>query len=157
GLPLRTVRAVMAGGAGAVHQAREGVEDDSKAGDRAIGRLRPTSKDVVIGISASGGTPFVLGALLRATRAGAGIIAITCSASSALTQLADVWISLDAGPEVIAGSTRLKAGTATKIALNALTTAAMVRAGKTYGNLMVDVQATSAKLRDRSRRILASV
>ena len=120
-------------------------------------RLRPGRKDVVIGISASGITPFVRGAVMRARAAKARIIGITCDPRSELKHLADVAIVLAVGPEVIAGSTRLKAGTATKIALNMLTTAAMVRAGKTYGNLMVDVQSNSDKLRDRARRIVATV
>jgi N-acetylmuramic acid 6-phosphate etherase len=156
GLQAGVVRAVMAGGVGAVARAREGVEDDSKAGDRAIRRLRLKDRDVVVGISASGVTPFVNAALVRAKLDGARVIAITCNSSSPLGDLADVWISLNVGPEVIAGSTRLKAATATKVVLNALTTTAMVRVGKTYGNLMVDVQATSAKLRDRGRRIVCA-
>jgi N-acetylmuramic acid 6-phosphate etherase len=111
----------------------------------------------VIAISASGITPFVQGAVARARAARAPIIGVTCDAQSALKDVADVAIILSVGPEVIAGSTRLKAGTATKIVLNMLTTAAMVRAGKTYGNLMVDVKSNSDKLRDRARRIIGSV
>ena len=157
GVGPRTFVAVMAGGRGAVHHAKEGVEDDGAAGDRALGRLQPTNNDVVIGVSASGVTPFVRGALLRARRAGAHVIGITCSRGSDMRKLVDRLITLDVGPEVIAGSTRLKAGTATKIALNLLTTSAMIRIGKTYGNLMVDVQANSAKLRDRGTRIVSTV
>ena len=113
--------------------------------------LRPARKDVVIGISASGITPFVRGAVSRGrVRAKARVIGVTCDSRSALKDFSDVAIVLAVGPEVIAGSTRLKAGTATKIVLNMLTTAAMVRAGKTYGNLMVDVKSNSDKLR-RSR------
>jgi len=157
GLHPRRVKAVMAGGPGAVHQAREGVEDDAKAGERAIRGLGVTQADVVIGISASGLTPFVTAALSRARRDRAKTIAIVCVSSSPLNEFADVMISLPVGPEAIAGSTRLKAGTVTKIVLNTLTTAAMVRSGKTYGNLMVDVQTTSAKLRDRGRRIVRAL
>jgi N-acetylmuramic acid 6-phosphate etherase len=157
GVGPRTFVAVMAGGRGAVHRAKEGVEDDRMAGDRALRRLRPTKNDVVIGVSASGVTPFVRGALLRARRAGAHVIGITCSRGSDMRQLVDRLVTLDVGPEVIAGSTRLKAGTATKIALNLLTTSAMIRIGKTYGNLMVDVQANSAKLRDRGTRIVSTM
>jgi N-acetylmuramic acid 6-phosphate etherase len=157
GLRRGVVRAVMAGGPAAVQRAREGVEDDSNAGHRALGRLTPSTRDVVVGISASGVTPFVRGALARAKRAGARVIVLTCVASSPLGEFADVLISLVVGPEVIAGSTRLKAGTVTKVVLNALTTSAMVRVGKTYGNLMVDVHATSAKLRDRGRRIVSEI
>lgn len=151
------VQAIMAGGKAAVHRAKEGVEDDDRAGARAMRQLRPRRTDVVIGITASGVTPFVRGALTHARKAGAAIIGITCDPRSELQACVDHLISLATGPEVIAGSTRLKAGTATKVVLNMLTTAAMVRAGKTYGNLMVDVKAGSEKLRDRARRIIGMV
>jgi N-acetylmuramic acid 6-phosphate etherase len=157
GIDPEMALAIMAGGPAAVHRAKEGVEDDYEAGERAMRDLRPTRKDVVIGISASGITPFVQGAVARARAARAPIIGITCDPRSALKDLADVAIILGVGPEVIAGSTRLKAGTATKIVLNMLTTTAMVRAGKTYGNLMVDVKSNSDKLRDRARRIIGRV
>src|SRR5688500_16893514 len=157
GIDPDTAHAIMAGGAKAVHRAKEGVEDDYAEGERVMRGLHPTRKDVVVGISASGVTPFVRGAVARARAAKARIIGITCDPGSELNDLADVAIVLGVGPEVIAGSTRLKAGTATKIALNILTTAAMVRAGKTYGNLMVDVKSNSEKLRDRARRIIGSV
>jgi len=157
GVAPRSVVAIMAGGRGAVHRAKEGVEDDGPAGDRALGRLRLGKHDVVIGVSASGVTPFVRGALARARRAGAHVLGITCSQGSEMRKLVDVLVRLNAGPEVIAGSTRLKAGTATKIALNLLTTSAMIRIGKTYGNLMVDVQANSKKLRDRGARIVSAI
>ncbi len=157
GIDPDTALAIMAGGAAAVHRAKEGVEDDYEEGERAMRGLRPTRKDVVIGISASGITPFVRGAVARAQAANASIIGVTCDPRSELNDLADVSIFLLVGPEIIAGSTRLKAGTATKIVLNMLTTAAMVQAGKTYGNLMVDVKSNSDKLRDRARRIIGSV
>lgn len=157
GLSNDVVQAVMAGGKEAVHRAMEGVEDDEREGGHALGKLRPTRKDVVIGVSASGVTPFVRGALTRARRAGSRVVAVTCAPDSELREFADVVIALAVGPEVIAGSTRLKAGTATKVVLNMLTTAAMVRMGKTYGNLMVDVQSRSEKLRDRGRRIVGTV
>jgi N-acetylmuramic acid 6-phosphate etherase len=157
GIEPATAQAIMAGGAAAVHRAKAGVEDDYEEGVRAIRRLRPAPKDVVIGVSASGITPFVRGAVGRARAAKARVIGITCDSRSELASLADVAIILAVGPEVIAGSTRLKAGTATKMALNMLTTAAMVRAGKTYGNLMVDVKSNSDKLRDRARRIVGTV
>jgi len=157
GVDPRTIVAIMAGGRSAVHQAKEGVEDDRAAGDRALAQLRPRKHDVVIGVSASGVTPFVQGALARARRAGVHAIGVTCSSGSDMRDLVDVLVELDVGPEVIAGSTRLKAGTATKLALNLLTTSAMIRIGKTYGNLMVDVQANSAKLRDRGTRIVSAV
>jgi N-acetylmuramic acid 6-phosphate etherase len=148
------VEAVMAGGRGATFKAREGVEDNYEEGARAISRLRPTRKDVVVGVSASGMTQFVRGALTRARKAGAMILFVTCDPKTELQTFVDLTIAPAVGPEVIAGSTRLKAGTATKLVLNALTTAAMVRTGKTYGNLMVDVRSGSEKLKDRARRIV---
>ena len=157
GIDPRVAVAVMAGGAAAVHRAREGVEDDSTKGQQEMRRLRVGQGDVVIAISASGITPFVRAAARRARASGARVVGITCDRGSELKELAEVAIVLSVGPEVIAGSTRLKAGTATKIALNTLTTSAMVRAGKTYGNLMVDVKSNSEKLRDRARRIFAGV
>ena len=151
------VQAIMAGGKGAILRAQEGVEDNYEEGARSINRLRPTKKDVVIGVSASGMTQFVRGALTRARRAGSKIIFVTCDPRTELQTFVDLTIAPAVGPEVIAGSTRLKAGTATKIVLNMLTTAAMIRTGKTYGNLMVDVQMGSEKLRDRARRIIIIV
>lgn len=151
------VLAIMAGGKNAFLKAKEGVEDNYEEGARSILRLRPTRKDVVIGVSASGMTPFVRGALTRARRVGSKIIFVTCDPRTELQMFVDLTIAPAVGPEVIAGSTRLKAGTATKIVLNMLTTAAMVRIGKTYGNLMVDVQMGSQKLRDRARRIITIV
>src|ERR671918_574823 len=148
------VQAIMAGGKGAILRAKEGVEDNYEEGARAITRLTPTRKDVVIGVSASGMTQFVRGALTRARRAGARIIFVTCDPHTELQTFVDLTISPAVGAEVIAGSTRLKAGTATKMVLNMLTTGAMIRIGKTYGNLMVDVQTGSEKLKDRARRIV---
>jgi N-acetylmuramic acid 6-phosphate etherase len=153
----RTVQAVMAGGRQAVFRAREGVEDDEREGLRALARLRPTTRDVTIGITASGVTPFVRGALTRARKAGARVVVVTCGPAAAMRDLADVVIAPRVGPEVIAGSTRLKAGTATKMVLNMLTTIAMIKVGKTYGNLMVDVQPGNAKLKDRARRLVCTV
>jgi len=157
GTPPSLVHAIMAGGKNAVFRAREGVEDDYEEGARAVARLRPTRKDVIIGVSASGITPFVRGALTRARSGGVKIIFVTCWPGTELQNFVDLIIAPAVGPEVLTGSTRLKAGTATKMVLNMLTTVAMVRVGKTYGNLMVDVQITSEKLRDRARRILALV
>jgi N-acetylmuramic acid 6-phosphate etherase len=151
------VQAIMAGGKGAILKAREGVEDNYEEGMRSVNRLRPTRKDVVIGVSASGMTQFVRGALTRARRAGSKIIFVTCDPQTELQTFVDLTIAPEVGPEVIAGSTRLKAGTATKMVLNMLTTAAMIRIGKTYGNLMVDVQMGSEKLKDRARRIIVIV
>src|SRR4029079_16842834 len=148
------VQAIMAGGRGAIFSAKEGVEDNYEEGARSIMRLRPTKRDIVIGVSASGMTQFVRGALTRARRAGARIIFVTCDPHSELQTFVDLTISPAVGAEVIAGSTRLKAGTATKTVLNILTTGAMVRIGKTYGNLMVDVQTGSEKRKDRACRIV---
>ena len=148
------VQAIMAGGKNAILRAKEGVEDNYEEGARAITRLAPTKKDVVIGVSASGMTQFVRGALTRARKAGARIIFVTCDPGTELQTFVDLTIAPGVGPEVIAGSTRLKAGTATKLVLNMLTTTAMIRMGKTYGNLMVDVQTGSEKLKDRARRIV---
>jgi N-acetylmuramic acid 6-phosphate etherase len=148
------VQAIMAGGQGAILRAKEGVEDNYEEGARAVNRIRPTKKDVVIGVSASGMTQFVRGALTRARKAGARIIFVTCDPGTELQTFVDLTIAPAVGPEIIAGSTRLKAGTATKLVLNMLTTTAMIRIGKTYGNLMVDVQTGSEKLRDRARRIV---
>ena len=157
GTPPSLVQAIIAGGKNSLLRAKEGVEDNYEEGARSITRLRPTRKDVVIGVSASGMTPFVRGALTRARRAGSKIIFVTCDPHTELQTFVDVTIAPGVGPEVIAGSTRLKAGTATKLVLNILTTAAMIRIGKTYGNLMVDVQMGSEKLRDRARRIITLV
>jgi N-acetylmuramic acid 6-phosphate etherase len=151
------VQAIMAGGRGAIFNAKEGVEDNYEEGARSIMRLRPTKRDIVIGVSASGMTQFVRGALTRARKASSKIIFVTCDPRTELQTFVDLTIAPAVGPEVIAGSTRLKAGTATKMVLNMLTTAAMIRIGKTYGNLMVDVQMGSEKLRDRARRIIIIV
>ncbi|MGC4082065.1 MAG: N-acetylmuramic acid 6-phosphate etherase [Vicinamibacterales bacterium] len=151
------VLAIMAGGKNAILRTKEGVEDNYEEGARSMMRLKPTKKDVVIGVSASGMTQFVRGALTRARRVNAKIIFVTCDPRTELQTFVDLTIAPAVGPEVIAGSTRLKAGTATKIVLNMLTTGAMVRTGKTYGNLMVDVQIGSEKLRDRARRIITIV
>ena len=157
GTPPQMVQAIMAGGKDAALQAKEGVEDRYDDGARAIKRLGPTGKDVVVGVSASGMTQFVRGALTVARKAGARIIFVTCDPGTELQTFVDLTIAPAVGPEVIAGSTRLKAGTATKLVLNMLTTAAMVRIGKTYGNLMVDVQTGSEKARARAVWIVTIV
>jgi N-acetylmuramic acid 6-phosphate etherase len=151
------VQAIMAGGQEAMFRAREGVEDNFEEGGRSIARLRIGKRDVVIGVSASGITQFVRGALTVARKKGARIIFVTCWPGTELQNFVDLIIAPAVGPEVIAGSTRLKAGTATKMVLNMLTTAAMVRIGKTYGNLMVDVKTSSEKLKDRAQRIVSMV
>src|SRR5215213_9105125 len=130
------VLAIMAGGKNAFLRAKEGVEDKYDEGARSINRLHPSKKDVVIGVSGSGMTQFVRGALTRARRGGSKIRFVTGEPRTELQTFVDLTIAPAVGPEVIAGSTRLKAGTATKMVLNMLTTASMVRIGKTYGNLM---------------------
>jgi N-acetylmuramic acid 6-phosphate etherase len=157
GTPPSLVQAIMAGGQEAVFRSKEGVEDNFEEGARSLARLRLSRRDVVVGVSASGMTPFVRGGLTRARKAGAKIIFITCWPGSELQNFVDLQIAPAVGPEIIAGSTRLKAGTATKMVLNMLTTVAMIKVGKTYGNLMVDVQTGSEKLKDRARRILSIV
>ena len=155
--PPTLVQAIMAGGQEAVFRAKEGVEDNFEEGARSLGRLRLGSKDVVIGVSASGMTPFVRGGLTRARKNGAKIIFVTCWPGSELQNFVDLQIAPAVGPEIIAGSTRLKAGTATKMVLNMLTTISMIKFGKTYGNLMVDLKSGSEKLKDRARRIITMV
>jgi N-acetylmuramic acid 6-phosphate etherase len=148
------VRAAIAGGPRAVFRAREGAEDRSEEGRRAAGGLRPG--DLAIGVSASSVTPFVRGALERARERGARTVLVTAGEGAGLRRLAGVVVRLDVGPEVLAGSTRLKAGTATKLALNQITTAALASSGKVYGPWMVDLRKGSAKLKDRARRIVAA-
>jgi N-acetylmuramic acid 6-phosphate etherase len=152
GVDPRRIRAVIAGGRDAVFLGREGAEDRADHGKSAGSRLR--RKDLLVGISASSVTPFVRAALRSARARGAGTVLVTCAPGRGLGRLADVVVAIASGPEVLTGSTRLKAGSATKAALNAITTAAMVRLGKSYENLMVDLKPTSAKLRDRSLRIV---
>jgi N-acetylmuramic acid 6-phosphate etherase len=150
------VQGIIAGGPQAVFRSQEGAEDVPEHGAAAIDERGVGTADVVVGIAASGTTPFVRGALTRAMQAGASTIVITCTpVSKDVADVVDIAIVAVTGPEVVTGSTRLKAGTATKMILNMLTTGAMIRVGKTWGNLMVDLQATNLKLRDRSERILA--
>jgi N-acetylmuramic acid 6-phosphate etherase len=144
----------MAGGNESVFLAREGAEDREDHGREAGAAL--SAEDQLIGISASSVTPFVRGALASARARGAATVLVTCAPGRGLARLADVVIAVRSGPEVLTGSTRLKAGSATKAVLNAITTAAMVRLGKAYENLMVDLKPTSAKLVDRTRRIVAA-
>ncbi|GMA41944.1 N-acetylmuramic acid 6-phosphate etherase [Mobilicoccus caccae] len=145
---------LIAGGPTALTTAVEGAEDDRSGAVAELERLQVGQHDVVVGISASGRTPYAVGAVEEAARCGARTVGLSCNAGSALGRAADVAIEVVVGPEVVAGSTRLKAGTAQKLVCNLLTTASMVRLGKTYGNLMVDVRATNEKLRDRAHRIV---
>src|SRR5262252_3641313 len=155
GTPATLVQAVIAGGRRAVFRSAEGAEDDAAAGARQV-RRRTRPGDVVVGIAASGVTPFVLGALRAARRRGATTILVTCNPRVS-PRAAQVVIALAVGPEVLAGSTRLKAGTATKLTLNTLTTASFIRLGKVYGNRMVDLRPRSVKLRARAQRLVAEL
>jgi N-acetylmuramic acid 6-phosphate etherase len=146
---------VIAGGSFALAQSAEDLEDSADAGRADIERLGVSSADALVGITASGRTPYVLGAVTSAGARGTLVIGLTCNTDTPLHSAADIVIAPDVGPEVIAGSTRLKAGTAQKMVLNMLSTATMVLLGKTYGNLMVDVRATNMKLRERALAILA--
>jgi N-acetylmuramic acid 6-phosphate etherase len=148
------IAAVIAGGPGALTDAVEDAEDDEFGGARSIVELEIGDVDSVVGITASGRTPFVIGALAEAHRRGALTVAIVGNRPSPLEALVDVSIAPLVGPEILTGSTRLKAGTAQKMILNMLSTAVMVRLGKTFGNLMVDVRPMNAKLRERARRIV---
>jgi N-acetylmuramic acid 6-phosphate etherase len=155
--PPEMVLAIVAGGDTALAGAAEDVEDDAEAGADSIDRIEVSGDDAVVGIAASGRTPFVLGALQRAGERGALTVGVTCNPEAALSELVAHPIEVVVGPEFVTGSTRLKAGTAQKLVLNMISTISMVRLGKTYGNLMVDVKATNAKLRARARRIVAHV
>lgn len=147
------IRAVIAGGPEAVFRAHEGAEDREDDGAGVGSNLK--AGDLLVGVSASSVTPFVRGALAAARGRGARTILVTCAKPEAAGRTADLVLALDTGPEVLAGSTRLKAGSATKAVLNAITTAAMVLLGKVYENWMVDLRTGSAKLEDRARRIVA--
>ncbi|PYL57865.1 MAG: N-acetylglucosamine kinase [Verrucomicrobia bacterium] len=172
GAPPDLVQGVIAGGVTALHRSAEAVEDDETAGALAMDRRGVKDRDVVVGITASGRTPFVLGALSRAKSSGAKTILLTCNpavvagvspaegeiaAGTAASPVVDLVISLEVGPELLTGSTRLKAGTATKVALNIISTGAMVVLGKVRGNLMIDLHTTSTKLRDRAVRVVAEL
>lgn len=147
---------LIAGGPRALTTAIEGAEDDRYGAVADLARLGVGERDVVVGISASGRTPYAIGAVVEAARRGARTVGLACNADSPLGRAAEIAIEVVVGPEIVAGSTRLKAGTAQKLVCNMLTTGAMIRLGKTYGNLMVDVRATNAKLRDRAHRIVTA-
>lgn len=154
--PAGYVVALVAGGETAPALVQAAAEDDRAAGAADIGSLEVGAADAVVGVSASGTTPYVIGALEAATRAGALTACVVCAPQSELGTLVAHEIAVVVGPEFLAGSTRLKAGTAQKLVLNTISTISMIRLGKTYGNLMVDVVAANEKLQDRVRRIVAS-
>jgi N-acetylmuramic acid 6-phosphate etherase len=146
---------LIAGGPTALVRAVEGAEDDPDLGRRDLDAVGLSAADAVMGIATSGRTPYVMGGLARGRELGALTIGLVCNDRSELADRCDILIKPEVGPEIIAGSTRLKAGTATKLVLNTITTATMVQLGKTYGNLMVDLRATNSKLLVRARRLVA--
>jgi N-acetylmuramic acid 6-phosphate etherase len=153
--PPELVRGLIAGGETALTRAVEGVEDDADAGRRDLEGLDLNEVDCVVGIAASGRTPYVLGALAYAQEIGALTVGVACNVPAPILEATRIAIGVPVGPEVLTGSTRLKAGTAQKLVLNMLSTAVMIRLGKVYGNLMVDVQVTNHKLAGRAQRIVA--
>ncbi|MHB0959781.1 MAG: N-acetylmuramic acid 6-phosphate etherase [Pirellulaceae bacterium] len=153
--PPGLVVGIIAGGSDALTHAIEGAEDNADQAIRDLQRHCLCNRDVLVGIATSGRTPYVMAGLAHARRIGAFTIGLSCNQDSALQEVAELMIAPVVGPEVLSGSTRLKAGTATKMVLNILTTASMIRLGKTYGNLLVDLRATNTKLTIRARRIVA--
>lgn len=156
-VPPQLVQGIIAGGESALWRASEASEDDPESGERDLAARGFHPPDVLVGIAASGRTPYVLGAVRAARRMGAVTVGLSCTPDSELARTAEIAITPLTGPEVIAGSTRMKAGTATKLVLNMISTAVMIRLGYVYGNLMVNLQPRSGKLRDRARRILERV
>ena len=155
-VPPDLVQGIIAGGEAALAKATEASEDDPEEGKRDLAGRGFTNKDALVGIAASGRTPYVLGAIEAANKLGALTIAISCTPDSPLAHRARIAVTPLVGPEVIAGSTRMKAGTATKLVLNMISTAVMIRLGFVFGNLMVNVQPRNTKLRDRATRIIAA-
>lgn len=146
---------LIAGGSEALVQAVEGAEDDQKMGGDDLKAIALRQEDTVVGIAASGRTPYVIGGLIYARQVGAATAAISCNLGATISQHANIAVEVETGPEILTGSTRLKAGTAQKLVLNMISTASMIRIGKVYQNLMVDVQSTNEKLTDRSKRIIS--
>ncbi len=157
GTPESMVKALIAGGHEAILRAREGAEDDAAQGAADLDDISLSNRDVVVGLAASGTTPYVMGGLKRAIALGAGTVAISCNPGTPMLAFADIGIVPVVGPEAVTGSTRMKAGTAQKLVLNMLTTGTMIRLGKTYGNLMVDMRATNDKLKERALRMVSEV
>ena len=145
---------LIAGGNDAIFRAKEGAEDDAGQGEADLKKIKFSSRDVLVGIAASGRTPYVLGAMEYARKQGAHVIGISCSSGSPVEQAAEIAITPIPGPEVVTGSTRMKSGTAQKMVLNMLSTGAMIKLGKVYGNLMVDVKPSNEKLVERCKRIV---
>ncbi|WP_224718345.1 N-acetylmuramic acid 6-phosphate etherase [Pectobacterium versatile] len=154
GTPREQVVGLIAGGHPAILQAVENAEDNCEMGEQDLRNINFNSRDVLVGIAASGRTPYVLGAMAYAKSLGSTVAAISCNPNSEMSQAADIAIELLVGAEVVTGSSRMKAGTAQKLVLNMITTGAMIRSGKVFGNLMVDVEATNAKLLQRQLNIV---
>jgi N-acetylmuramic acid 6-phosphate etherase len=154
GVPATLVQAVIASGRRALTRSVEGAEDSARQGARELAAKKITPTDVVVGLTASGSTPYVLGALKYAKKRGAATVGVTCNRRAPICRIADITIAPEVGPEAVAGSTRMKAGTAQKLVLNMLTTAAMVRLGHVYDNWMINVALANRKLRRRGLRVL---
>lgn len=157
GVPAEMVVGLIAGGDRALRHPIEGAEDDPQEGHKDLERVGTTARDVVVGIAVSGRTPYVIGALDYAKSVGATTVALSCNPDSHIAKMADIAISPVVGPEALTGSTRLKSGTAQKLVLNMLTTASMIRIGKSYENLMVDLSVSNAKLAARAIRMIAEL
>lgn len=156
GTPPEQVQAIVAGGKQAMFDAVEAAEDDADAGAEAMRQLGLNARDCVLGVSASGRTPYCIGAMSYAKSVGATVVSLSCNERSAMGGIADIDIAVPVGPEVLSGSTRLKAGSAQKMVLNMISTASMVRTGRVYKNLMVDMIPTNFKLRQRAKQIVAA-
>lgn len=154
GVSPEMVQGIIAGGDTAIRRSAEGAEDDFEAGETDLKAKNLTSKDAVVGLAASGRTPYVLGALKFSNNEGALTIGVCCTNNSPMQQYSDIMITPIVGPEVVMGSTRMKAGTAQKLVLNMISTGVMIKLGKVYSNLMVDVRATNEKLLERAKRIV---
>lgn len=154
GSPSKQVIGLIAGGKSAILKAVENAEDDQAAGKLDLQKIALTNKDIIVGIAASGRTPYVIGAMTYAKQQGSQVISLCCNHNSEMASIADIALDVIVGAEVVTGSSRLKAGTAQKLVLNMLTTGSMIKSGKVFGNLMVDVQATNAKLIERQKKII---
>jgi len=154
GSPAEQVIGLIAGGKPAILKAVENAEDNQLAGQQDLQTINLKENDVVVGIAASGRTPYVIGAMQYAKQQGCKVISLCCNEGSKMADIADIALDVVVGPEVVTGSSRMKAGTAQKMVLNMLTTGAMIKSGKVFGNLMVDVQATNAKLIERQKKII---
>ena len=154
GSPAEQVMGLIAGGKPAILKAVENAEDNIQTGQQDLQKIQLTNKDIVVGIAASGRTPYVIGAMQYAKDQGCTVISLCCNNDSEMSHIADIKLDIIVGPEVVTGSSRMKAGTAQKMVLNMLTTGSMIKSGKVFGNLMVDVQATNEKLIERQKKII---